>query len=80
MPGIKIGNEYAYTLREFYDEIPKAVLAAIAVSAMTCGGDWLEEAAPRIANEWRILNEQGIVSQHPTRKALEAMKRLKEED
>jgi hypothetical protein len=48
-----------------YASIPKAVFAAIAVSALTCGGDHLETAQERVLEEWRILHENGIVSQKP---------------
>jgi hypothetical protein len=34
--GSKQGNDYAALLGDIYNEIPKAVLAAIAVSALTC--------------------------------------------
>lgn len=59
----KLHNSYAAQLGAIYDEIPKAVLAAIAVSALTKGGDELEMAQARIADEWRILHENGIVPQ-----------------
>jgi len=58
-------NDYSRAL-SFYDQAPKAVLAAIAVSALTCGGDSLEEASDRVAEEWWCLYEAGIVSQRPT--------------
>lgn len=51
---------------ELFGAIPKTVLAAIAVSALTCGGDQLESAARRIALEWEILHGNGIVPQKPT--------------
>ena len=49
----KKSNEYADELLGIYDEIPKAVLAAIAVSFATCGGDHLDHAKNYIADEWR---------------------------
>ena len=64
MKGFKTSNEYAQQIRN-YEAIPKAVLAAIAVSALTCGGDWLEEATDRINAEWLVLHEAGIVPQKP---------------
>ncbi len=64
MKGFKTTNEYAQQL-ENYDAIPKAVLAAIAVSALTCGGDYLDEATRRINNEWQVLFDAGIVPQKP---------------
>ncbi len=66
MRGFKTTNEYAREIKN-YDNIPKAVLAAIAVSAVTCGGDLLDEATERINAEWQILHEAGIVPQKPTK-------------
>ena len=43
-------NEYA-DLLPYLNTIPKSVLAAIAVSALTCGGDYLDQAAERVASE-----------------------------
>lgn len=64
MPGFKRLNEYAQQVAN-YDEIPKAVFAAIAVSALTCGGDHLEQADELINEEWKTLYEAGIVPQKP---------------
>jgi len=75
--GFKIGNEYA-ALLGFYDRIPKAVLAAIAVSYATSGGDFLRLAEPNVAREWQILNQAGIVPQAPPKDI--AAKILPEED
>lgn len=58
-------NEYAQQLGKIFDECPKAVLAAIAVSALTVGGDYLDEAKQRLANEWLALFNAGVVSQAP---------------
>lgn len=57
-------NDYsnALTLRT-YDMIPKAVLAAVAVSALTSGGDCLDEAQQAIVTEWNTLHQNGIVPQ-----------------
>lgn len=63
-------NEYAHELRSYYDAIPKAVLAAIAVSYASSGGDYLENAAQNVADEWRTLHEQGIVPQKPSKAIL----------
>jgi hypothetical protein len=62
-------NLYQEQLGPLFDEMPKSVLAAIAVSALTIGGDYLEEAPHRLAEEWRILFENGIVSQRPGKHA-----------
>jgi hypothetical protein len=56
-------NSYAGTLGPAIDDIPKAVLAAIAVSALTCGGDYIEDALPRVMREWELLHSNGIVPQ-----------------
>jgi hypothetical protein len=63
MPGIKITNEYARELGEVYGDMPKAVLAAVAVSALTVGGDHLDKAVIRVVTEWDVLHAAGIVSQ-----------------
>jgi hypothetical protein len=59
-------NEYAAVLGKMFEECPKAVLAAIAVSALTVGGDYLSEAQQRLADEWLALFEAGIVPQKPS--------------
>lgn len=56
-------NLYADALGSMFDEIPKSVLAAIAVSALTCGGDEIAFAAHRVAAEWQALYDNGIVAQ-----------------
>jgi hypothetical protein len=63
--GIKIGNSYAEALGELYEKMPKAVLAAIAVSYATQGGDYLDEAKERVMDEWKALHANGIVPQKP---------------
>lgn len=66
-------NDYQRELGAMFDEMPKSVLAAIAVSAMTCGGDNLDEAKTLLANEWRILFDNGIVQQKPGKIARQNM-------
>lgn len=64
MRGFKTQNEYQKVLSErLYNECPKAVLAAIAVSALTQGGSYLEDADQRLVTEWATLHKQGIVPQ-----------------
>lgn len=58
-------NEYAAALGDLFDRTPKAVLAAIAVSVCTQGGDFLDEAAGRLLHEWDVLHANGIVPQKP---------------
>lgn len=70
----KIVNEYAYAAgRDFFEEIPKAVWAAIAVSSITQGGDYIENARKLIAEEWDVLHTQGIVPQRPNAAARAAI-------
>ena len=66
MRGLKQLNEYATAPgMDLYETCPKAVFAAIAVSALTGGGDYLDEARSRILAEWTCLHQNGIVSQAP---------------
>lgn len=58
-------NGYELELGKLFDEMPKSVVAAIAVSALTMGGDFLEEAKQRAAREWQALYDAGIVPQRP---------------
>ncbi len=59
-------NEYAESVGpKFYERCPKAVFAAIAVSALTNGGDKLREADRRVLKEWWILYHAGVVTQKP---------------
>lgn len=58
-------NSYAESLGDLYDKVPKSVLAAIAVSALTVGGDYLDEARARLLAEWKALHENKIVPQKP---------------
>ncbi len=64
-------NEYTKTFPNFFEEIPKTVLGAVAASFGTTGGDYLEQAGFRIALEWETLFNQGIVPQPLTAKAKE---------
>jgi len=66
--GIKLHNDYAAALGRLFAECPKSVFAAIAVSALTCGGEQLQDAQYQVWNEWRILHENGIVEQKPPAK------------
>jgi hypothetical protein len=66
MANQKVKNCYALAVGvDLLDEIPKAVWAAIAISALTCGGDCLDEGALRAAREWDALYHAGIVPQKP---------------
>ena len=63
----KLHNEYAAELGTMYAKMPKAVLAAIAVSFATqmSGEDALHEACAAILKEWQALYRAGIVPQKP---------------
>lgn len=64
---VKLSNEYANVIPDaLYADIPKAVWAAIAVSALTYGGDQIDKAAERVAAEWFALHAAGIVQQQPS--------------
>lgn len=56
-------NGYAAALGSIFEDAPKAVLAAIAVSALTVGGDYLDDATSRLVTEWHALHLSGIVPQ-----------------
>ena len=68
---MKTMNPYAALLEaELYARTPKAVLAAIAVSALTRGDPFNTEElggdpAALLLAEWFALYENGIVSQKP---------------
>ncbi len=71
-------NELSRQLEGLFKDAPKAVIAAIAVSALTDGKD-PERARALIALKWVELYEQGLVQQRPSRTArlLAATERLK---
>lgn len=62
----KLSNEYVGTIpAEIFENTPKAVWAAIAISfAINLGaeGDF-SEAAQAVVREWGVLNQNGIVPQ-----------------
>jgi hypothetical protein len=59
------GNLYNDWLGRLGDRIPKAVVAAIAVSYATSGGDYPQNAQENVSEEWVILYENKIVPQRP---------------
>lgn len=61
----KTANEYQQMLGKVFDRAPKAVITAVAVSSLTGGGDYLEEASARFIEEWWCLYEAKIVPQKP---------------
>ena len=66
--GVKIGNEYAAVFAKLYERTPKAVFAAVALSFADRLKDESIEGDSRVSvflDEWRILNENGIVPQKP---------------
>ena len=60
----KISNDYAAEIAH-YERMPKAVLAAIAVSFTSCGGDNMDGVTDRLIDEWWALHQAGIVPQKP---------------
>lgn len=64
-PHRKIANEYSGALGALFKATPKHVLAAIAASFASCGGDRIDEAEARVLREWWTLFENGIVPQRP---------------
>lgn len=77
--GGKVGNAYAAELGDLYNAAPKAVLAAIAVSFATMGGDEIEQARARVLAEWLTLYRNGIVTQKPPVPASHPTEPMKEE-
>jgi len=61
----KLQNEYASVARDIYEDTPKAVFAAIAVSYATVGGELIRlgDTAARLVTEWDVLHRNGIVPQ-----------------
>ena len=61
------GNDYQALLTpEFYDAIPKSVLAAIAISLMLNYLDGNEtKVQHELIKEWQALYDNGIVPQKP---------------
>lgn len=64
MKGVKVQNSYARAL-PFYSKIPKAVIAAIAVSFASRGGEDMLGMSQAILREWEALHANGIVKQKP---------------
>lgn len=64
---MKTYNEYAQSISlSLYERCPKAVFAAIAISSLTQGGGYIEEAERLVVAEWWALYHNGIVPQKPT--------------
>lgn len=64
MRGLKQRNEYDRALEPgVYDAAPKSVLAAIAISRLTLGGDRLDLATRALVTEWDTLHSNGVVPQ-----------------
>ena len=72
-------NKYMRSL-PWFDRIPKSVLAAIAVSYASSGGDYLEQASDNVAREWMVLYENGIVPQRPPADIREAAQRAEDRE
>ena len=72
MRGMKIGNEYARQFGRLYAKTPKSVFAAVALSyASWASGEEAQTfdiAVDRFLEEWKVLNENGIIRQKPAKK------------
>ena len=70
---MKLSNEYAAKLGIAFDDMPKAVLAAVAVSfaARIFGEDSVLGPGVEVLREWRVLHAAGIVPQAPPRRLLD---------
>jgi hypothetical protein len=75
---MKTGNDYK-NLLSFYDLIPKAVLAAVAVPYATGGGDHPERGGEQVAREWQLLHENGMVPQKPPADVLKLARKAEED-
>lgn len=65
------GNDYAAAAgRDVFEQAPKTVWAAIAVSSLTMGGDRLSDARELVLREWQTLHQQGIIPQAPPKKLM----------
>jgi hypothetical protein len=64
-------NQYQIDLDRVFDDIPKAVFAAIACSAYEQIEVKSEDLAARIADEWRCLHLNGIVPNKPTKRIVQ---------
>lgn len=66
MRGMKLSNEYQRALRT-YEQMPKAVLAAVAFSFASRIIESADAATVEAAilNEWQVLHDNGIVPQEP---------------
>jgi hypothetical protein len=64
--GMKISNEYAKVLQPRYGAMPKAVIAAVAVSLLLKEheGNW-SAVYDAFVKEWATLHQNGIVPQKP---------------
>lgn len=58
-------NVYADAIGDMIDRIPKSVLAAIAFSYASCGGDDFQAGVQNLIREWWVLYQNQIVPQKP---------------
>lgn len=64
---MKTTNEYQKVIDpKLYKQMPKAILAAIAVSlARRLNGESFDETSNTLYTEWITLNQNGIIPQKP---------------
>ena len=71
---MKRTNEYSQAFGRLYAKTPKAVFAAVAFSYANwaCGEESAndQETIGRFIQEWRVLHENGLVSQKPPKVTL----------
>jgi hypothetical protein len=66
MRGIKITNEYSRVLGPLYERMPKAVLAAVAVSFAHRMSGGFDAVPSTVMDEWQTLFDNGLVTQKPS--------------
>lgn len=71
-------NEYAAKLGLIFDECPKAVLAAIAMSYFINHEAWQDDPVTGFCAEWETLSQNGIVPQKPGKLARQQLIQYRE--
>tara|TARA_R110000824_G_scaffold54123_1_gene149501 strand:+ start:3568 stop:3888 length:321 start_codon:yes stop_codon:yes gene_type:complete len=69
----KKSNNYAAVMgHDLFENMPKAVIAAVAVSFASCGGDHFDGVTAKMVEEWNLLHIAGIVPQRPPSRFIKA--------